>query len=238
MIAALLSRGRRRLAGERGLTLVEVLMSVLLLVTGLLGVFDAFSASGQSIGAAERTAAMAQVAQNELQSVEALPYADIEDSSTPAKTTTTDTTNPTYYLSTCGSSTCYQWNPSSSTSTETVDVSTAAGKVPPGPTTVVVPAPNTSSCTTSSTSSCNIILSVYVFVTETTDSVCSQTGVTCSGFSYKRITVAVKNAGNGTPKNPIYLSSFVTNKVGGSSNPLTSGSTTCLDGTTSVSCTH
>jgi Tfp pilus assembly protein PilV len=234
----LLTRGRRRLAGEGGLTLVEVLMSVLLLVTGLLGVFDAFSASGHSIGAAERTTVMAQVAQNELNSVEALPYAAIEDSSTPTKTTTTDTTNPTYYLSTCGSNTCFQWNPSSSASTETVDVSTTAGKVTPGPTNVVVPAPNTSSCTTSSTASCNITVAVYVFVTETTDSVCSQSGVTCSGFSYKRVTVAVKNTGTGAPKDPIYLSSFVANKIGASSNPLTSGSTTCLDGTTSVSCTH
>jgi Tfp pilus assembly protein PilV len=234
----LLRRGRRRLAGEDGLTLIEVLMSVLLLVTGLLGVFDAFSASGHSIGSAERTAVMAQVAQNELNAVEALPYADIEDSSTPTKTTTTDTTNPTYYLSTCSSNTCYQWNPSSSTSTETVDVSTTAGKVAPGPTTVVTPAPNTSTCTSSSTSSCDIVLSVYIFVTETTDSICSQTGVSCSGFSYKRVTVAVKNTGSSAPKNPVYLSSFVANKIGASSNPLTSGSTTCLDGTTSVSCTH
>ena len=90
----LLRRGRRRLAGEDGLTLIEVLMSVLLLVTGLLGVFDAFSASGHSIGSAERTAVMAQVAQNELNAVEALPYADIEDSSTPTKTRLSVTASP------------------------------------------------------------------------------------------------------------------------------------------------
>ena len=77
-----------------------------------------------------------------------------------------------------------------------------------------------------------------IFVTETTDSVCSQSGVSCSGFSYKRITVAVKNAGTGAPKQPIYLSSFVGNKTGGTNNPLTSASTQCLDGTTTVSCTH
>jgi Tfp pilus assembly protein PilV len=231
-------RRPKRLAAQEGVTLVEVLVGVLVLVVGLLGVFTVFSSSGHSIAAAERTAAMVQVAQNELAATAALPYASIADSLTPTKTSSTDTTNPTYYVSTCSSNTCFQWNPSVSADTETVDVDTTHGKVAPGPTTVVVPAPNTSTCTTANTSTCNITLSVYIFVTETTDSICSQSGVSCSGYSYKRITVAVKNAGTGAPKDPIYLSSFIGSKSGGTNNPLTSGSTNCLDGTTTVSCTH
>jgi hypothetical protein len=103
---------------------------------------------------------------------------------------------------------------------------------------VVVPPPNTTTCTTGNTSTCNITLSVYIFVTETTDGICSQSGVSCTSYSYKRITVAVKNAGKGAPLNPVYLSSFVGNKTGGANNPIMSGSTNCLDGTTTVSCTH
>ena len=231
-------RLRSRLAAEDGMTLVEVMMSVFVLIVGMLGVFDTLSASGRSIAAGERTAAMTQLAQQELASVQALPYASIADSSTPTKSTTTDTTNPTYYLSTGCGGTCYQWNPSSSTSTEPVLVDATNGKVAPGPTTVVVAAPNSSGCAPTSTGNCRIVLTVYIFVTTTTDAVCSQTGVTCSGASYKRVTVAVKNAGTGAPKGPVYVSTFVGAKSGGSNNPLTSGSTTCLDGSTSVPCTH
>ena len=228
-----------RAAGERGLTLVEVLVAALVLVIGLLGAFDTFNGSGRAIVSAERVASMTQVAQQELAAVEALPYANVADSSTPTKTTTTDKTNPTYYLSTCTAGTCYQWDPTSSGSVETLDVDSTNGKVAPGPTTVVVPGASVTGCTTTSTSPCQITLFVYVFVTETTDSVCSQTGVSCSGtISYKRVTVAVKIAGTGNPKQPVVLQAFVSPKIGGSANPLTSASTTCLDGSTSVPCTH
>jgi Tfp pilus assembly protein PilV len=220
------------------MSIVEVLISMLVLVTGLLGVFGVLSASGKAISSGERQAAMTQVAEQTLQAAEALPYTSIADSSTPSKTTTTDTTNPTYYL-TCTAGTCtYQWDPSSSSSSETVAVDTTNGKLAPGPTTVVVAAPYTSGCTTSATTNCQMTFAVYTFVTNTTDSVCSQSGVTCSGTSYKRITVAVKNTGTGAPLSPVYLSAFVGNNAGGASNPLTSSSTQCLDGTTTVSCTH
>lgn len=235
--------GARRLseraADERGMSLIEVLVGAMVLVIGLLGAFDAFTRSNRAIVSAEVVASMTQVAQQQLAAVEALPYANVADTAAPTKTTTTDTTNPTYYLSTCTAGTCYQWNPSSSTSVETLDIDATNGKVAGGPTTVVVPAATLTGCTTSATSACQITMAVYTFVTETTDSVCSQTGVTCSGaFSYKRITVAVKNTGSRAPKDPVVLQGFVSTKIGGSANPLTSGSTTCLDGTTSVSCTH
>ena len=230
---------RSRAAGEEGLTLVEVLVAALVMVIGLLGAFDTYNGSGRAIVSAERVASMTQVAEQELAAVEALPYANVADSSAPTKTTTTDTTNPTYYLSSCTAGTCYQWNPANTASVETLDVDATNGKVAPGPTTVVVPGANLTGCTTTTSTTCQIVLAVYVFVTETTDPVCSQTGVTCTGtISYKRVTVAVKNTGTGTPKDPVVLQSFVSSKIGGAANPLTSGSTTCLDGSTSVSCTH
>lgn len=230
---------RARLADESGVTLIEVLVATVILVVGSLGTFDTFIASGQSITEAERVAAMTQVAQQYLAAAQALPYANIADSSTPTKTTTTDTTDPTYYLSSCTGGTCYQWDHSNTATAELLDVDATNGGVAVGPTKVVVPAPVAGTCSASATATCKFAMSVYVFVSETTDSSCGQSGVTCgSTVSYKRITVAVKNLDTGPPLQPIYVSTFVSDKVGGSANPLTSGSTTCLDGATSVSCTH
>jgi prepilin-type N-terminal cleavage/methylation domain-containing protein len=245
-------RCRSRLLAQDGLTLMEVLVAMVVLVIGLLGYFGTISASGTAITAAERADAMTQVGEQTLQSVEALPYAAVSDSSTPSKTTTTDTTNPTYYLltgpvsgSSCATATtCYQWDPSSSTSAEPVDVNASTGKVAAGPTTVVTPAPSGATCTTANTSACQQAFAVYLFVTDTTDPVCSQTGVTCSSTpSYKRVTVAVKNLGLGSPYKPLYFSTFVGNNAGGSLNPLTAtgatgATTSCVDNTTTVPCTH
>jgi Tfp pilus assembly protein PilE len=230
---------RARLADETGVTLIEVLIATVILVVGTFGTFDTIIALGHSITASERVAAMTQVAEQYLAAAQALPYANIADATTPTKTTTTDTTNPTYYLSACSGGNCYQWDPGNPATAELLNVDPSGGGIASGPTTVVVPAPVVGSCTKSATAACKFTMSVYVFISQTTDASCSQSGVTCgSTVSYKRITVAVKNVNSGPPFNPVYVSTFVGNKVGASANPLTSGSTTCLDGATSVSCTH
>jgi Tfp pilus assembly protein PilV len=227
------------LRDERGMTLVEVLMAAFVLIVGMLGAFIALTSVQSSTTTAETAAVLAQAGQQTLQSIEALPYADIADSTTPTQTSTTNTDNPTYYLSTCGSSTCYRWNQSSASSAEPLAIDTTHGLVNPGPVTGVVPAPNTTGCTTSSTSACRITYSIYAFITNSTDSVCGETGVTCaSPTSYKRVTVAVWKTGPGPPYVPVYISTFVSNKIGGSANPLTQSGTTCLDGSTTVACEH
>ncbi|MGA2469189.1 MAG: prepilin-type N-terminal cleavage/methylation domain-containing protein [Solirubrobacteraceae bacterium] len=230
---------------QRGLTLIEVLASLLLLVIGLLGVFGTLSGSADSIVASQRSAVMAQAGQQALQAAEATPYADLSDSSAPIQTSTTNTANPTYYLSSCTAGACskYQWDPSNSSDVESIDINTSAGEVKPL-TIEALPAPNKTGCTSISTTNCQIVVSVYVFVTDSQDSICSQSGVTCaSATSYKRLTVAVTNDGPGPPKHPIYFSTFVSNNVGGSNDPLngansSSSPTTCLDGGTTVACTH
>jgi prepilin-type N-terminal cleavage/methylation domain-containing protein len=248
-------RARRRacrLGRQDGFTAIEVLVAMLVLVVGLLGYFDTLTASGSSITAAERAAEMTQIGDQTLQSIEALPYASVADSSTPNQTTTTDETNPTYYLVTgpvAGSScttaaVCYQWDPTNTASAEPVALDTASGKVAPGPTVAVVASPSAAGCTTTSTANCQATFAVYAFVTDATDPVCAQTGVTCAtSTSYKRVTVAVKNTGPGAPLRPLYFSTFVGDNAGGSNNPLTAtgptGPTTnCLDGSTPVPCTH
>ena len=231
---------RRFGSGQSGMTLVEVLVSALVMTVGLLGIYQGLSSEQAGTTYAERSAVLSQAGEQALQAVEALNYTNIADSSAPVKTTSTDKTNPTYYLSTCGANTCYQWDPSNSANAETVAVDAVNGAVSPGPTTGVVPAPNKSGCTTTTTTNCRFTYSIYRFVTNVTDALCSQTGVTCStSTSYKRITIAVKNNNAGPPYNPVVLSTFVSSKAGGTSNPLTNSSTTtCLDGATTVACTH
>jgi prepilin-type N-terminal cleavage/methylation domain-containing protein len=253
------ARYRSRLFAQDGLTLMEVLVAMIVLVIGLFGYFGTLAASGTAITAAERADAMTQIGEQTLQSVEALPYASVSDSSTPSKAGTNGT-NPAYYLvtgpvagdSSCSTAIlCYQWDPSSTTSAEPVDVNTTNGKAPAGPTTVVTPAPSGATCTTGNTTACQETFAVYVFVTDSTDSIC---GTTCSGtsYSYKRVTVAVKNTGPGSPKNPLYFSTIVyypgstsTGATGatGAQDPLygatgATGTTTCLDNGTTVACTH
>jgi prepilin-type N-terminal cleavage/methylation domain-containing protein len=235
------TRGISTRAGdERGFTIVEVLVSIVVLSVGLLGVFGTLDGTNDSVAAAGRATVMTQLGQAALQAAEALPWADLSDSSDPVQTSTTDTTNPTYYLSGCTASSCtkYQWDPTNSSTVETLDVSTTNGKVTPL-TTAVVAAP-TGTCTTTSTSACQMT------VTDSTDVICSQSGVTCPSslsYSYKRIIVAVKNAGSGAPKNPVYLSTIVDDPTGGAADPLygatsSTSSTYCVDGTTDVACTH
>jgi Tfp pilus assembly protein PilV len=235
-------RWSARASDERGMTILEVLVSVLVLTIGLLGVFGVLDGSNNSVVAGERSTVMTQVGQSALQAAEALPYADLADSTAPVQTSTTATTDPTYYLSGCsgGSCTTYQWNPTVASTVETIDIA-STGRVAPL-TTAVVAAPS-GTCTTTSTTLCQMTLSVYTFVTETTDAVCSQSGVTCSSYSYKRVTVAVKNAGTGAPKNAIYLAAFVGNQVGTTADPLygatsSTSPTTCLDGAAVVACVH
>jgi len=225
--------------GESGMSLVEVLVALIVLVVGLLAVFDGLSSAQRGTTAAERSAVLAQAGEQALQAIEALPYAAIADNSAPAQTSTTDPADPTYFLSACGSATCYQWDASSAASAEPLAIDPTNGLVDPGPTSGVVAAPNSTGCTSTTTATCRITYSIYRFVTDATDSVCAQAGVTCSSTtSYKRVIVAVRNTGGGPPLNPVYLSTFVSTKIGGTANPLTASTTTCLDGTTPVACEH
>ena len=82
------------------MTLIEVLVAALVMTVGLLGIYKGLSAEQAGTTSAERSAVLSQAAEQALQGVEALNYPNIADSSAPAKTTSTDKTNPTYYLST------------------------------------------------------------------------------------------------------------------------------------------
>jgi Tfp pilus assembly protein PilV len=230
---------RVRLRDETGLSLYEVLVAILVLVVGMMGVYVSIGTTNGAVAAGEKTAVIAQAAQQQLESVEALPYASIANSSDPQQTSTTDSSDPTYYLTSCVSGTCssYYAGLSKSGTAEPIDLDATNGKVAPGPTKQVVADPNASTCASTNTSTCRIVVSVYTFITNVPPS--EESACTNTSSCYKRITVAVKNTGQGPPRQPYYLSTFIGPKGGGGSgNPLTSSSTTCNDQGQVVVCTH
>ncbi len=97
---------RVRLRDETGLSLYEVLVAILVLVVGMMGVYVSIGTTNGAVAAGEKTAVIAQAAQQQLENVEALPYASIANSSDPQQTSTTDSSDPTYYLTSCVSGTC------------------------------------------------------------------------------------------------------------------------------------
>ncbi len=227
---------------EQGMTLIEVLVAIVVLAVGLFAVLSSLAGAQRGTTDAERSSVLAQIGEQALQSIEALPYANISETGYPTKTSTTDSTDPTYYLSSCGVGGCtvYQWDPSTPATAETIDM-TAGGLVSPTPSVGVVASPSGAGCTSSSpTTNCRITYEIYRFVTDVPSSrepVCSQTGVTCSPTVYRRVTIAVKNTSGGPPNNPVYLSTFVSNKASANNNPLIQGAS-CLDGATPVLCLH
>jgi hypothetical protein len=148
---------------------------------------------------------MAHIAQQQIEYVEGIPYSQIGMSAAP--TTSTDPTNPDYYV-TAGATPTFQWDRTTGSS-EPLDVDTTT----PG----VVPPVHTWTAGRFSGQ-------VYDFVTWTTDPKCSP-GCPSSG-DYKRITVAV-TMGNGGQPHPLYISSVVADPPAAAGNPLTNPGTTC-----------
>jgi type IV pilus modification protein PilV len=240
--AARSPRTPERLRGERGMTLVEVLVAIVILAVGVLAVVSSLAVAKRATTSAERSSVFAQIGEQALQSIEALPYSSVAETGYPTRTSTPSLADPTYYLSACTGSTCtaYQWDPANPASAESIDVS-AGGAVSPAPTVGALPSPNGTGCTPSTpTTNCRITYEIFTFITDVASSeepVCSQTGVSCQGAVYKRVTIAVVNTSGGPPANPVYVSTFVTNKASVNNNPLIQGAT-CLDGGNPVPCLH
>ena len=71
------SERERGLAGEDGMTLVEILVAALIFVIGALAIFQSFGASGRSVYRAEQSQVLNSVVQRELEEVRRLPYAEV-----------------------------------------------------------------------------------------------------------------------------------------------------------------
>lgn len=214
-------------AAQDGFTLIELMVAIVILVIGVLGLAIGFNSARKLSLVSERDATMAHVAQKEIERLQSIAYSQIALNptlSSPAESTpshSTDPTNPDYYV-TAASPAALQWDRSSSTSTETIDVDTSAGSL--------LPVQNWSEG--------NLSGQIYDFVTWSSDPHCGQ-GCPASQ-NYKRVSVAV-TMGGGLQPYPVWVSSVIadpnaapTGGPSGNGNPLNSPGTTCHDSNNNV----
>jgi Tfp pilus assembly protein PilV len=192
---------RRRLAASDGVTLIELLVALFILVAGILSTFTVFTSAKRSTSVSEIRTAEIHRAQSELERLQSLSYSTLALTSAPA--TSASSTNPGFYV---GAGTCptYQWNQSAGATNATSALvvnacpyfayeegglkerAVAGGEVKP----------------TTEWKDGRLSGTIYDYVTWVNDKYCNA-GSGCPGAngegidSYKRITVAVTS--NSTP---------------------------------------
>ncbi len=87
-----------RLRDERGVSVIEVVVAMAVLVVGMLGMASAFNSSRKLTLLSERRTSMAHRAQLELERMQATSYAELAMSSTSPPTHSSVETNPDYYV--------------------------------------------------------------------------------------------------------------------------------------------
>jgi prepilin-type N-terminal cleavage/methylation domain-containing protein len=107
-------RWRGRLLREDGFTLIEVLVAAVVLTTGILGLIGAFNSARNLTLSSERRTSIAHRAQQEIERLQTVPYAELAMTSTPLHST--ETSNPDYYVN----GTKYQWDPQVASTEELV----------------------------------------------------------------------------------------------------------------------
>jgi Tfp pilus assembly protein PilV len=251
-----IARVRTRLADEGGFTMIEALVAILLMAIGIIAVLTTFDAARGLTNRAEVRATADAIARGEIQRVESLTWSNLALASTPAVNTGTNAAvpaadEPTSYISTAACWTasttapvsgttypCYQWNWSSSSSTEPLVINASTSDTTSDPYTV-------SDAINISSGSTRVSFSVYRFITYANDANC--TASACATNYYKRITIAVTcppgSWNNGSDSlctkyldNPVVVNPLYYNPVGGSNDPLSVTNVRCLDGTATVSC--
>ncbi len=198
----LAGRARRRLLHERGFTMIELLVAIMMLSVGLLGAAMALDSSRRLTVSSENKQAAAHVAQQDLERLLAGGYASIATNAAPAASTNPG--DPRYYVYASGASgcpasasSCYQWDQSAPASSATVAplVINASGTTAPGPI---------------SWSAGGLTGSLYRFITSIDDpcTSCSSSADQAITSDYKRITVAVTVTGSA--RKPLLFSAVAT----------------------------
>jgi len=177
----------RRASAQRGFTLIELLIAALIVVIGLMAMMATLDSSRTLVTTAERNEAATHEAEQEMERLFAMPYAQLGTATAPA--TSTDPTDPRYWVQTGNK---YRWNQSSTTQDEDLEFG----------------APYTMATNTSWTDGeSRLSGEVWRFVTDVYDSNVVQTPT--DQPDAKRITVAVTIDGDQAPTKPIVLSSIV-----------------------------
>lgn len=164
----------RRLHAEDGLTLVELLVTVLVLTVGILGLLGAFTSARKLTFLSERRTSAAHRAQLEIERLQTLPYSELA-METPTHSTSEE--NPDFYVK-AGSEPEYQYGELSTEAEKLVTGGTRIAKEPAGRKCSTVPG----ACEWGEG---NLTGYVYDFVTWHKDKNCS------TEKGYKRLTVVV-----------------------------------------------
>jgi prepilin-type N-terminal cleavage/methylation domain-containing protein len=104
----------RRLSGQQGFGLIEVIVAMVLMVIGVLSAFIAYESSQRGDERGERTAALAHHAQSEIERIEAMPYEQIGMKTVPTNSGSGKATDPLNYVVNSPAGYKYDWSSSTS----------------------------------------------------------------------------------------------------------------------------
>ena len=207
------ARIRARLAAERGFTLVEVLVAISVLAVGVMSTISVFDGSRKLTSVGEKNQAASHVAEQEIEKIVAnATYASLGLSAAPASSN--DSRNPNYWVTDVGGTPSYKWNQDTQTEPLCVQTACGSGTVSPGPDNWTVGRVNAAD----SSSATRLSGQIFRYVTLADDPVtdCGN----CTGTAdYKRLTIALTVNGPNAPKDPIVISTLVSNPDAGPGAP-------------------
>jgi prepilin-type N-terminal cleavage/methylation domain-containing protein len=210
MSAPILHWCRRRLVREeRGFTMIELMVSVMILSTGIVALVGALDMQRDLVGVAERKEAITHVAEREMEKVLALPHEEVVLSADPEQSS--DPNHPGYYVN--AAQRRFQWDRDNSARVENLVDPQTGGLAPE-----------------SDWSTQGMSGKVHRYVTWGADSdgSCQPAG-SCPNGAYKRVTVAVTLAGPKGPRRPTLVSALVIDPTDGPSGSDSSPQSECIN---------
>jgi prepilin-type N-terminal cleavage/methylation domain-containing protein len=181
----------RRLKGERGFTLTELLMTCVLVAVGLVALTSTLDHSRDLVNLTDKIEAANHQAELEVERLLSLPYASIALRSAPA--TSGNPRDPNYYV-VAGPPAGYRWDHTSPGQSNDLVIDAVSGGVDP-------------SRITWTDNETRLSGTISRFVTWTGD-LCEQPSCEPAEQRAKRITVAVTVDGPQAPRRPIVISTI------------------------------
>ena len=186
----------RRLRGQRGFTLTELMMTCALVAVGLTALTSTLDHSRDLVNLTEKIETANHQAELEIERLLSIPYASLSLRATPANST--DPRDPDFYVSN-GPPASYRWDQSSPGQTNQLVVDTVNGAINP-------------STVTWTDNETRLTGEIARYVTWTND-LCEQPSCEPAEQRAKRITVAVTVSGPEAPRKPIVISTIKSDPV-------------------------